>query len=248
MSSANIASTSRRTMPYNQVSSCPDMEKGFVDIYEQCSCYTMLSVERMYALYSATRYIVKSNIPGDVVECGVWKGGSAMVVMLSLIQLGDVQRTVYLYDTYQGMVEPTEKDIDYSHVTAKQHLAAMGKTRFTDWCCATLDEVRANVFCTAYPPQHIEFVRGSVEETIPSAAPQQISLLHLDTDWYTSTYHELVHLFPRLSVRGVIAIDDYGHWKGSHEAADRYFAENRINILLNRTDYTGRIGIKVGGQ
>jgi predicted kinase len=66
----------------------------------------------------------------------------------------------------------------------------------------------------------------------------------LDTDWYESTYHELVHLFPKLVKGGVIIIDDYGHWKGAREALDQYFKEQNVQILLNRIDYTGRIGIK----
>ena len=64
------------------------------------------------------------------------------------------------------------------------------------------------------------------------------------TDWYESTYHELVHLYPRLSSGGVLIIDDYGHWLGARRAVGQYLAENGIAILLNRIDYTGRIAVK----
>ncbi|MFN4149649.1 MAG: TylF/MycF/NovP-related O-methyltransferase, partial [Candidatus Sericytochromatia bacterium] len=73
----------------------------------------------------------------------------------------------------------------------------------------------------------------------------KISLLRLDTDWFESTYHELKYLFPLLSKNGVLIIDDYGHWKGAKEAVDKYIKEENITILLNRIDYTGRIGIKI---
>ena len=80
---------------------------------------------------------------------------------------------------------------------------------------------------------------------IPDSLYQdRIALLRLDTDWYESTYHELVHLFPRLVPNGVLIVDDYGYWKGAREAVDRYLAEHGVTILLNRIDFTGRIGIK----
>jgi hypothetical protein len=88
------------------------------------------------------------------------------------------------------------------------------------------------------------FIKGKVEETIPEQAPAQIALLRLDTDWYESTYHELVHLYPRLSPGGILIIDDYGHWAGARKAVDEYFAEHRLNLFLHRIDYTGRICIK----
>jgi O-methyltransferase len=88
-------------------------------------------------------------------------------------------------------------------------------------------------------------VKGKVEDTVPKNAPEKIALLRLDTDWYESTRHELVHLFPRLVPGGVLIIDDYGHWQGARKAVDEYIAGNQVKILLNRVDYTGRIGVKI---
>ena len=75
--------------------------------------------------------------------------------------------------------------------------------------------------------------------------PERLALLRLDTDWYESTYHELRELYPRLSERGVLIIDDYGAWRGSREATDQYLAENNLPIFLGRIDVTGRMAIKV---
>jgi O-methyltransferase len=83
-----------------------------------------------------------------------------------------------------------------------------------------------------------------VEDTIPGNAPDRISILRLDTDWYESTRHELEHLFPRLAKGGVLIIDDYGHWKGARQAVDEYLETQGIRLLLNRIDYTGRIAVK----
>jgi hypothetical protein len=90
------------------------------------------------------------------------------------------------------------------------------------------------------------YVEGRVEDTLPARAPEQISLLRLDTDWYESTYHELEHLYPRVVAGGIVLIDDYGHWAGARQAVDDYFARASSPPFLVRVDYTGRIGIKVG--
>ena len=92
---------------------------------------------------------------------------------------------------------------------------------------------------------HVRLVKGKVEDTVPKNAPEKIALLRLDTDWYESTRHELVYLFPRLVPGGVLIIDDYGHWQGARKAVDEYIAGNQVKILLNRVDYTGRIGVKI---
>jgi hypothetical protein len=97
---------------------------------------------------------------------------------------------------------------------------------------------------TGYPSDLINYVEGKVEETIPVNAPDQISLLRLDTDWYESTKHELIHLYPRLVEGGVLIIDDYGHWQGARRAVDEYIEENNLPLLLCRIDYTGRITVK----
>ena len=112
------------------------------------------------------------------------------------------------------------------------------------WSFSPIEETRRNVLSTGYSPDRVHFVKGPVEQTIPANAPETIALLRLDTDFYESTRHELIHLFPRLVPGGVLIIDDYGHWEGARQAVDEYFKENKIRMLLNRVDYTGRIGVK----
>jgi hypothetical protein len=101
------------------------------------------------------------------------------------------------------------------------------------------------VLATGYPEERIRFVRGPVEETLPAKAPKALALLRLDTDWYESTRHELLHLYPRLAVGGVLIIDDYGHWDGCRKAVTEHFQDHAPPVLLNRIDYTGRIAVKV---
>lgn len=222
----------------------PDMEEEFKRIYRQSKPFTMTSVERMYALYKGTQYIAQAKIPGDIVECGVWKGGSAMVSALTLIELGITDRDIYLYDTYEGMSEPSEKDIHFSGASAITEWGQSQKQDHNEWCYASLDEVRKNLLSTGYPQERLHFIKGPVESTIPSTIPKNISILRLDTDWYNSTYHELKHLYPLITERGLLIIDDYGCWQGAKDAVDTYLKENKLSVYLSRIDYTGRIAIK----
>ena len=112
------------------------------------------------------------------------------------------------------------------------------------WAYSPMDEVRMNVSSIGYPSSRLRFVKGRVEHTVPRDAPEQISVLRLDTDWYESTRHELIHLYPRISIGGVLIIDDYGHWEGARRAVDEYLSEQNATILLNRIDSTGRIAVK----
>jgi len=167
------------------------------------------------------------------------------MMALALLQKGDTSRDIYLFDTYEGMPEPGKKDQDLAGASAYGTWKENQTEEVNKWCYSPLEEVQQNLLSTGYPKSQIHFVKGKVEDTIPATIPNQISLLRLDTDWYDSTYHELIHLFPRLAEKGVLIIDDYGHWQGAREATDQYFAENNVSMLLNRIDYTGRIGIKI---
>lgn len=223
-----------------------DMDREFEEIYKKCKEYTMTSIERMYALYKSVEYVVNSKIPGDFVECGVWKGGSSMVIAHSLLKMKEMDRKIYLYDTFAGMSKPGQKDIRISDsLPVIKIWEKKERKNYNEWDFSPLSEVEKNMFSTGYPRNNIIFAKGKVEETIPRTIPDQIALLRLDTDWYESTCHELNCLFPLLSVNGVLIIDDYGHYAGAKEAVDKYFKKNNIPILLNRIDYTGRLGIKL---
>ncbi|HEY4232514.1 MAG TPA: TylF/MycF/NovP-related O-methyltransferase [Lacipirellulaceae bacterium] len=204
----------------------------------------MTSPERLNALIQAVQYVIEQNIPGDIVECGVWKGGSMMAAALTLIRLNSTERTLHLFDTYEGMPPATAEDIDHKGVPAEKLMSEQDRDTSVIWAYAQLDEVKTNLKRTAYPADRVKFIQGRVEETIPAAAPPTISILRLDTDWYESTKHEFEHLFPRLSPGGVLIIDDYGHWEGARKATDEYVRNHNVRILLCRIDYCGRIAVK----
>jgi O-methyltransferase len=221
-----------------------DMSPEVLSIIEQVLPFTMTSPERIAAVCSAAEYVVRASIPGDFVECGVWRGGSTMAAALSFLHLGRKDIQLFLFDTFAGMTEPTSDDRDVRTGEPAMTEFSRMKKRNEGWCEASKGDVSSNLASSRYPAENIHLIEGRVENTIPEAAPAAISLLRLDTDWYESTRHEMEHLFPRLAPGGVLIIDDYGHWAGSRKAVDEYFATNDVQMLLNRIDYTGRIGIK----
>ena len=204
----------------------------------------MTSPERMFALYKGIEYVVQNKIPGDIVECGVWKGGSSMLAAMTCLVFGERARKIYLYDTYSGMAEPTEDDRQNTkhNERARTKWDSLKRKDGNDWCFASLEEVERNMNATGYPTDQLVFVKGRVEETLPQIKPDQIALLRLDTDWYASTKHELKHLYPLLSQNGLLLIDDYGHWAGAKKAVDEFFDVHPI--YLARIDNTARVGIK----
>ena len=221
----------------------PDMTDEERRIFAAVKPYTMTSVDRVIALLRAVRYVVENRIPGAIAECGVWRGGSMMAVALMLKALGDASRELYLYDTFEGMVAPTERDVMHEGVSAATLLDS-SDPHSGFWCEASLEDVQANMASTGYDAQRVHFVKGPVESTIPGTLPGPLAILRLDTDWYESTKHELIHLYPLLASRGVLILDDYGFWNGAREATDEYFAAQANRPLLQRVDYCSRLVIK----
>ena len=211
-----------------------DFAASVAATFQAVKPYTESSPERVWGLCQAIAYIVKNRIPGDVVECGVWRGGSMMAAARTLLELGDTSRHLYLFDTFQGMTAPSAED--------GERAARWMRSRRPQHFVVGLEEVRHNLNLTGYPADRVHLIPGPVENTLPGPAPERICLLRLDTDFYRSTLHELVHLFPRLQQFGVLIVDDYGAWEGARKATDEYLADKAI--LLHRMDPTGRIAVK----
>jgi hypothetical protein len=210
----------------------------------------MTGVPRLQALIDSVRYVVHRGVPGAFVECGVWRGGSALAMIATLHDTTAEPRGIWLYDTFEGMTAPTEHDVsslDPPALETWRKASARGERPWGQLFDSDLfneESVRKTLVNTGYPAEHLHFVRGPVEDTLPVQMPDEgIALLRLDTDWYESTRHELAHLYPRLRAGGVLIIDDYGHWDGARRAVDEYFASMPA-LLLHRIDYTGRLAVK----
>jgi O-methyltransferase len=223
-----------------------DFEQPEIDLCREVAPYTMTTPEAILTLADAVRHIVAQKVPGAIVECGVWRGGSMMAVARTLLDIGETNVDLYLFDTFAGMSEPGEKDVHWSGETARAQLAVEPNVpESLLWARAGLAEVQAAMRSTDYPASRVHFVEGMVEETLPARAPEHISLLRLDTDWYEPTLHELIHLYPRLEPGGILILDDYGWWRGARDATDEYFSEHEPRPFLVRIDADGvRLAVK----
>jgi O-methyltransferase len=219
----------------------------FVRLVETIAPHTLTlkgGAEAAWALYEAVEYVVRNNIPGDIAECGVWSGGSMLLAAHALKHFGDTTRRIYLYDTFSGMPKPDDIDVRWDGIpslpTWEHHRANGQKWGFG----GTQDHVRSVVLSSGYPEDRFVFVEGMVEDTLPAIRPEAIAILRLDTDLYSSTLHELVHLYPVLSVGGILIIDDYGAFVGAKVATDQYFAETGVPVFLSRINECVRLLVK----
>jgi len=193
------------------------------------SPYTMTGVERITELYNSLEYIRKYDILGDIVECGVWKGGN-ILGCIEYCKYHNLNKTFWLYDTFCGMTKSDENDVDMFGDNGEKW---EGKSAIS------LDEVKKIINNVEYPQDRIKYVVGDILETLNDSEniPDKISILRLDTDWYLSTKKEMNVLYPILNNKGILIVDDYGHWNGSKKAVDEYFINDPVNIEY--IDYTG---------
>jgi hypothetical protein len=223
-----------------------DVDHSEMEIIASVGMFTMSSIERRLNVVDSLKYVLRHDLAGDIVECGVWRGGMMMLAMKFLLQSGASNRTFWLYDTFEGMPDPTDVDVDVDGKPATDRLALDEslKDQSHVWAIAGIEEVRMNLETTGYPISNIKLIKGRVEETIPATLPKKIAILRLDTDWYESTKHELEHFYDRVVPGGVVIIDDYGYWSGARKAVDEFLEKRGERILLHRIDHTGRSFVK----
>jgi O-methyltransferase len=237
-----------RRSPYREAlyTDFSDAEKT---IYRDVYANVVSSAEATVALMRSIDYIVSNDIAGDFVECGVYRGGNIEIMIRKLQQYGIDDRDIYLYDTFAGMPRPDAVDDAPLGGALRQtweahRLDSDEDNTGSDWMCASVDLVRERLAPLRYPVDRLHFVKGMVETTIPRTIPPKIALLRLDTDFYASTKHELVHLYPLLADRGILIIDDYGAFPGCRHAVDEYSAEKRRRWFLHRVDPNVRLAVK----
>jgi O-methyltransferase len=194
--------------------------------------FTMTSKQRIHGLFNSLEEIRINKVEGDIIECGVWKGGNILGIMEYLDFHKIYDKRIWLYDTFQGMTNPSQIDEDYVRHKASDILGSV-------MCYSPLEEVKKTLSLSKYPEENIKIVIGDVRETLNLDAnlPEKLSILRLDTDWYDSTKKELEVLYPLLDEKGILIVDDYGHWKGCKVAVDEYFVNEKIKIEV--LDYTG---------
>jgi hypothetical protein len=200
------------------------------NFYNEIKDHTITSPERIKSLYESLEYIKDKNIEGDLVECGVFKGGNVLG-MRNFCKANKLNKKIWGYDTFEGMTAPLDCDVDLHGRPAKDILGQV-------MCSCSYEEV-TNLLNDGENLVELQLVKGDVLQTLNSVEniPDKISLLRLDTDWYESTKFELEKLFPLVSIGGIIIIDDYGHWGGCRIAVDEFFKNS--DYTFEQIDYTG---------
>lgn len=212
----------------------------FIDLVKPDS---MMSDARIGALWDSLDEVIRLGVPGDIVMCGVWRGGAVRGVLEYLSAAGAVPwlwREVWVYDTFDGMSGATAID-----VTTHGERGDQIKRGDPLNCEATLEEF-SRIAAGHDRQGRLTVVTGDVVETLSSRPmPEAIAILHLDMDFYRPTAAALSALYPRVGSGGITIIDDYGHWDGCRAAVDKYFAAEGEPVG-ERIDDTGILIRKVG--
>lgn len=227
--------------PAREVLALLDEPEWKKDIMFKCCPYTVTTSRAMLDLINTVECIIVNDIPGDMVECGVFMGGSSMIMAEVLKHLGST-RTVWLFDTFDGVPMPDEKDLTFDGDSLKDWYIAerVDTDNKSCWCYTALDTVKFNFAKCDY--SHVQFIEGKVEDTIPSNGPKLISLLRVDVDLVNPTRHVLDEFYPRISTSGHLVLDDYGHFPKIKETVDDYFKDERAEEI--QIDYTVRRIVK----
>lgn len=169
-------------------------------LLEQVQPYTLCTRDRLENLATLCHYLNAHEIPGDFVECGAYKGGSA-----AILSKFSAARHLWLYDSFEGMPSTTEKDSEDAKVWVGQ-------------CVGTIAEVRAVMNAVGTRESSYTIKPGWFETTFQQELPAQIALLHCDADWYDSVTLVLETFYPRIVPGGCVVLDDFGYWEGCREA------------------------------
>lgn len=206
-------------------------EGDFVASYEKYFHDSMVPWQGMHDAFLAATHIAKSGTPGDVVECGVFRGGLVGVMKDTIMQIEkNTPRNFWLFDTFEGMPKPGPNDFKFgrSRIGPMKRFNKRARGGGSDWCLGELSDVKDTLRKSVGGLENTIFVQGMVEDTLRGELlPEKIALLRLDTDFYESTKIELEVLLPRLSVGGVLIVDDYGVWAGSRKAVQESFLQQK---------------------
>jgi len=193
--------------------------------------YTLVSSERVRNLYRLSRQIEKERIPGDVIECGVCNGGTAAVLARAASR-SSMERTVWLFDSFQGMPEVSVEDSPGPGGDAAD--AHVGKE------VGDVKRVQRVLSKVGADMKRVRIVSGWFQDTFPKVAIKKIAILNIDADWYESVKLCLETFYERVVDGGFISFDDYGHWPGCRKAVDEFFETRRLPYKLQKVDYTAR--------
>ncbi|MCP6726798.1 MAG: TylF/MycF family methyltransferase [Patescibacteria group bacterium] len=205
-------------------------------LFLQVFPYTMIGFERLFNVYDLSEKVEEEKLEGAFVECGVWKGG-AVAVMAYVTEKAGSKRHTWLFDSFEGLPEPTIKDGEraqtYSAGNKSGTLVSVGR------CVGPLEYAQELFFDVLHlPKESIHMEKGWFQDTLQKAKSRvgSIAILRMDADWYESTKCILENLYDNVVPKGYIIIDDYNHWEGCKKAVDEFLLKRDLRPVLVNID------------
>lgn len=223
-----------QTILQSSKSSLQTSPANFKNILSTVRPYTLLSESRLFSLYCLAKQICVEDLPGNFVECGTCKGGSAALIAFVIKHYSRRPRVLYAFDTFEGMPAPTEID---RHQGIPANLTGFGEGTLKASISENLDKI-----CQLLQVRDIIVpVKGLFAQTLPKykSAIGSIALLHADGDWYESTMDIFNTLYDSVISNGLIQVDDYGHWEGCKQALHDFERIKGESFSLHTIDETG---------
>jgi O-methyltransferase len=188
--------------------------------------YSMVPTVRLRVLYELSKKINEKDIPGDIIECGVYNGGSAAIMMHPQFLSGK-NRNIWLFDSFEGLPPPTENDGSYEK-----------ENYFKGWCKGSIEKVEEIFGKLGLPSKHLHIIKGWFQNTfsVENFKIEKIALLHIDSDWYESVKICIENFYPKVSKGGYICFDDYKKFLGCKRAVQEYLQSNNIKVELKMYD------------
>jgi macrocin-O-methyltransferase TylF-like protien len=188
--------------------------------------FSLVQKPRLRSLYELAYRIESEKIPGDVVECGVYNGGTA-AILAHFATRSPLQRTLWLFDSFEGMPQTTVRDGE----AASQYVGQLA---------GNVETVRSVLALVGANLERAHIIKGWFEESFRSVTIPRIALLNIDADWYESVKLCLDMFYDAVVPGGFISIDDYGHWPGCKQAVDEFLVARGISPNLHVVDYSAR--------
>ena len=198
---------------------------------------TMIGLTRLDNLHDCIVDVLKRDVPGDLIEAGVWRGGATIFMRAVLEAHGDTQRAVWVADSFEGLPKPD----------AAAYPSDAGDIHWKlDHLAVSLDEVKGNFERYGLLDDRVRFLKGWFKDSLPAAPIERLAILRVDADMYGSTLEVLQCLYSKVSVGGYVIIDDYGAVPGCRKAVEDFRAMSRISEGIEKIDWTGVYWQKLG--
>ena len=194
------------------------------------TAHTMIGLKRLDNLQYCVEEILKNNVPGDLLEAGVWRGGASIFMRALLKAHGERKKCVWVVDSFEGFPEP---DAERYPQDSESHLHEAGEL------AVPIEEVKANFGEYGLLDAQVRFLKGLFRDTLPKANIKSLALMRLDGDTYEATINSLIHLYPKLSIGGYVIIDDYGAVPACRQAVNDFRDKYGVAEEICRIDWTG---------